>query len=169
MSRLFDLPKVIEESVDLRSLRISKELAEIEDRAMTVLEARDAVSELGIRHWQDKERVHPIIKAISVEELDRWMPEDEDLGTLNIHQKTLLENIFPIKELAERLDTEKMRIAQEKSVEHTNLIENPEHSRYQWKEGANQTEGDRTGFCSSTNGRFAIGLCSFTLWTCWLG
>ena len=106
LSRLFDLPKVIEESVDLRSLRISKELEEIEDRAMTVLEARDAVSELGIRHWQDKEKVHPIIKAISVEELDRWMPEDDDLGTLNIHQKTLLENIFPIKELAERLDTE---------------------------------------------------------------
>ena len=115
----------------MRSLRISKNLEEIEDRAMTVLEARDAVSELGIRHWQDKERVHPFVKAISVEEMDRWMPEDEDLGTLNIHQKTLLENIFPIKELAERLDTEKMHIAQEKSVEHTNLIENPEHFRYQ--------------------------------------
>ena len=51
LSRLFSLPKVLEDSLALKDLKISDELSEIENKAYSLEEARLAVSGLEGKHW----------------------------------------------------------------------------------------------------------------------
>ena len=105
LSRLFSLPKVLEDSLALKDLRISDELPEIENKAYSLEEARLAVSELKGKHWNQK-----IVKLLSVEEEEtEWVK-----GKLSLAEKTILENIRPIKILGSRLSLDKMKEEQEK-------------------------------------------------------
>ena len=47
MSRLFSLPKVIQDSINLKHLRIEGNIPEIENKAFSISEARKEVSKLN--------------------------------------------------------------------------------------------------------------------------
>ena len=129
MSRLFSLPKVIQESISLKNLRIEKEIPEIEGKAFSIPEARREVSKLN-RHsitkteTEDKNKenrgnskkdqeIEAYIQAISAEDAENLGDPKPPYTSLTKAEKTLLENINPIRILSHRLKREKIIELQE--------------------------------------------------------
>ena len=51
LSRLFDLPKVLWDTVQLKDIKIPSNIPELEDKAFSIEEARKFVSKLGNLHY----------------------------------------------------------------------------------------------------------------------
>ena len=54
LSRLFSLPKTLAETISLSHLKISPDLPEIQNKAFSIMEAREYVTQIGIRHSVQK-------------------------------------------------------------------------------------------------------------------
>ena len=113
LSRLFSLPKVVEDSLALRHLRISGELPEIEGQAFSLEEARKVVSKLQDKHWIEKK-----CKALSLEET--WPSKIGD--SLSYKDRVLLDNIRPLKVLGDRLSRINIIEAQESDLRLDGLL-----------------------------------------------
>lgn len=112
LSRLFSLPRVIEETVSLKELVIPDELPEIEGKAFSVSECRHAVTKLGSRH---RIRKDVQVSQISIDEIEYWRDEamTKPDSSFSAGERTLLENIRPLQELAWRLSKPQLMLAQE--------------------------------------------------------
>ena len=56
LSRLFDLPKVLLDTVQLKDIKIPSNIPELEDKAFSIEEARKFVSKLGNLHTVEKKQ-----------------------------------------------------------------------------------------------------------------
>ena len=54
LSRLLSLPKTLAETISLSHLKISPDLPEIQNKAFSITEAREYVTQLGTRHFVQK-------------------------------------------------------------------------------------------------------------------
>ena len=131
LSRLFSLPKIIADSISLKNLKLPEDIPELENKAYSIEDAREAVTALGNLHHDMRK-----IGAIAVEEMkDTDQPELIDASleqtTLTVGQKSIYENFRPIRLLAQRLAPGEMSKAQK---QYYGAPEKESHPLYEWRD-----------------------------------